>query len=336
MGLKLNVWRKDSYTRIYVNGLPIDGKAWLVSKRGMIDLQFAGGGQPMDRDEVMGLVAAAVGFEIRGWDELLAAVEAMPAPRRGGSAERMASSRRGASEHDRPAAWTASDAAFLDPNTWRDPLPEPTTLVIDDREPSAMVDWFRRVDNLKLEIASLETGDYLVPGKLMIERKTAADFAASVIDDSKRLFYQTDRVASSGLRGILLIEGDIYSQTNMTLNSITGTLSYLAAIQGISIIPTLCLEHTADTIVKLLRHSVHGLGYDLALRGSGPKDPAAAAAFVLEGIPGVSATMAKALLAAFGSVTGVCRASLPDLRNVTGIGPKRAALIFETLRASPR
>jgi len=198
-----------------------------------------------------------------------------------------------------------------------------------------MVDRLRRVTNLKVEIASLETGDYLVPGKLLIERKTSVDLVQSVVEESKRMFSQTDRVAASGMRGVLLLEGDIYRQTNMQLPAITGTLSYLSVIQGISVFPTLSIEHSAYTIVKLVRHAVQGLGYDLSLRGSGPKDPAAASAFVVEGIPGVSAATARSLLAAFGSVAGLCAASLEELRAVPGVGPKRAQLIYDTLRARP-
>lgn len=215
------------------------------------------------------------------------------------------------------------------------PLTRQTVIVVDDREPGEMVDRLRGVENLKVEIASLETGDYVVPGKLVIERKTAADLVTSVIEESKRVFWQTDRVASSGMRGVLLLEGDLYRQTNMSLPAITGTLSYLSVIQGISVFPTLSLEHSAYVIVKLVRHATEGLGYDLALRGSGPKEPPEAAAFVLEGIPGVSSTTAKALIAAFGSVSGVCSASVEQLREVPGVGPKRARLIHETLRAGP-
>jgi Fanconi anemia group M protein len=197
-----------------------------------------------------------------------------------------------------------------------------------------MVDWFRRVENLNVEIASLETGDYLIPDKIVIERKTVADFALSLVEDRKRLFNQTNRIALSGMRGILILEGNIYTQTSLPLNNITGTLSYLVAIQGMTLYQTLSMNHSADMIVKLLRHSVHGLGYDLGLRAAAPKDPSKAAAFVLEGIPGVSAATAKTLMETFGSIVGVAGASVSDLRNVSGIGPKRATKIYDTLHAT--
>jgi Fanconi anemia group M protein len=120
----------------------------------------------------------------------------------------------------------------------------------------------------------------------------------------------------------------------MSLVSITGALSYLAAIQRVTVISTLCLEHTAHMIVKLTRHAVEGLGYELDLRGAGPKDPSEAAVFVLQGIPGISPMVARELLKAFGSIAQIAQADFERLRKVPGVGPKRAEAIFATLRAS--
>lgn len=260
----------------------------------------------------------------------------MPKPSRGRQPGSMASARRGIPDQPSPDVWTAAHTDILDPNMMTHPLTEQVTILVDDREPAAMVDRLRQVESLTVEVGSLETGDYVVPGKLMIERKTAADLVNSVIEESKRLFSQTDRIAASGMRGILIVEGDLYGQTNMQLPAMSGMLSYLAAIQGISIVPTLSMAHTAYMIVKMTRHAVEGLGYDLALRGSGPKDPVGAAAFVIEGIPGVSATTAKSLLSAFGSIAALAQASMDQLVKVPGVGPKRAELIYQTLRAGSR
>lgn len=335
MSVKLNLWQSGTgFARIYLNGLPVAGKAWLQASRGMTAVHFEQGAAGMPESDVMALVAVAAGCDPTRWNDLLAVVEAMPKPVRGRQPGTMAANRRASAEAP-PAAWTAEHADELDPNEMAHPLTQETTLIVDDREPAEMVDLLRAVTNLKVEIASLETGDYLVPGKLVIERKTAADLVTSVIDESKRLFSQTDRVASSGMRGVLLLEGDIYRQTNMKLPAIAGTLSYLAVIQGISVMETMSLKHSAYMIVKMVRHAVEGLGYELQLRGSGPKDPAKAAAFVIEGIPGVSATTAKTLLAAFGSVAGLANANYEELLAVPGVGPKRAEQIFQTLRAGP-
>jgi Fanconi anemia group M protein len=196
-----------------------------------------------------------------------------------------------------------------------------------------MVDMLRTVRNLDVRIASIDTGDYVVDdGKLVIERKTIADFASSVTD--KRIFLQAERIAALGVRGVLLVEGNIYQQTTMSLESITGALSWLTT-QGITVQHTLSIRHTAHFITKLTRHAVEGLGYDIPYRTMGPKDPAGAAAFVIEGVPGVSTALSKLLHQVFGSVAGLCRAELADLLAVPGIGPAKAKMIYETLRAGP-
>jgi ERCC4-type nuclease len=70
-------------------------------------------------------------------------------------------------------------------------------------------------------------------------------------------------------------------------------------IQGVSVLPTLSLPHSVYMIAKLVRHRVYGLGYDIPLRGTAPKHASKAAAFVLEGFPGISANLARRLLKHF-------------------------------------
>lgn len=63
------------------------------------------------------------------------------------------------------------------------------------------------------------------------------------------------------------------TQCRMTLEQIAGTLSYHSVLQRVSILPTLSLAHSAYIIVKCIRQALFGLGYDLGLRGAGPKAP---------------------------------------------------------------
>jgi len=245
--LRMNLWRAgNGFTRIYLNGLPVEGKVWLQASRGRTAVHFENGVDGIPVSEVLAKVADTAGCDPLNWNELVATVETLPKPKSGGSRERMAASRR--YDAAPPPAWQPTHADLLDPNVMQHPLTEDTTIMVDDREPAEMVDRLRAVKHLKVEIGSLETGDYVVPGRLIIERKTAADLAASVTEEGRRLFYQTDRVASSGMRGVLMLEGDIYKQTNMTLPSISGTLSYLSVIQGISVVPTISLSHSAYMI----------------------------------------------------------------------------------------
>jgi Fanconi anemia group M protein len=330
MAIKLAAWRSttNNYERVFVNGLPVTGKVWLVWKSNGLAVEFERGVTGVDVNDVLAAAEELAGGPPSSWREFYLAVENQPKATRGSKPGTKASSRRtsGVSEY------TAIDMEDIAVDIKTHPLTQPVTIYVDDREPGEMVDMLRSVRNLTVEVATLETGDYVVEGKLIIERKTIADFVTSV--SGKRLFLQAERIGELGVRGVLLIEGNIYQQTNMTLESITGALSWLT-IQGISIIHTVSMKHSAHLIAKLTRHAVEGLGYEIPYRTLGPKDPSGAAAFVIEGIPDISTALSKQLLKSFGSVARLCQAEMPDLLAVPGIGPSKAKKIYETLRAGP-
>ena len=221
------------------------------------------------------------------------------------------------------APWSKEDAARLDADTMLHPLPEPTSILLDHREPPELTELLRKVRNLVIEEIQLDYGDIVLPGKLCIERKTALDFSVSIIEDAKRLFKQLNRMTHAPEQGIVLLEGETYGTTSLSIPSITGALSYVAML-GIAILPTINIQHSAYSIVKLVRHAAHGLGYDLGLRGAAPKRAEETAIFLLEGLPGISNTTARALIRHFRSTRDVVLASEAELREVEGIGPKRA------------
>lgn len=341
MAIKLNTWSAtNGFQRIYVNGISSQGKVWLQSQRGRTVVQFEKSVADVNPADVLHQVAIVTLCDPADFRKLWEAVDGLPAPKRGAKPGTKASSRRGQGIPDQPrpssGGWTAEHTAILDPNRMTDPLTEKVTIIVDDREPAEIVDILRTVVNLEVKVATLETGDYLIEDRLVVERKTAKDLVDSVQQESQRIFTQTDRMASSGMRSVLLVEGEPYSQTNMQLPHMSGLLSYLGVIQGVALIPTLSLQHTAYMLVKMARHAVLGLGYEIALRGTASADASVAAAFVIEGIPGVSAKTARVLHQAFGSVAALAQASIEELRAIPGIGPKRALTIYEVLRANPK
>jgi DNA excision repair protein ERCC-4 len=60
---------------------------------------------------------------------------------------------------------------------------------------SALLDAVRRIGTFVVRIVHLATGDYLIDKEVLIERKSVADFAASLVDG--RLFPQVARLAHS-------------------------------------------------------------------------------------------------------------------------------------------
>ena len=70
---------------------------------------------------------------------------------------------------------------------------------------SALLDALCRCGGFEVRMTRLATGDYLIDDDVLIERKSVADFAASLVDG--RLFPQVARLACSRTRSLLLIEG---------------------------------------------------------------------------------------------------------------------------------
>jgi ERCC4-type nuclease len=325
MSLRLSYFAAKDW--VYVNGLdsaPPGSKIWLMRNSGGTASARSSGFPGFDKDEVLVAVRGLVGS--LDWDAV-AAMARVPA-RPGRPPGMTAASWRADPATSRAGAqpWTAAYAEGLS-DLVAFKIPEPTRLLVDHREPLEMVERLGRVTNLVVEVQSLDTGDFLVPGALVVERKTVADFVTSIIDDDKRLFTQAARLSVAPERAVVVVEGSFADQQRMTLEQVTGALSYLEVILRVPVLNTVSLAHTAHAIARMVRHAAHGLGYDLPIREPGPKDAPSAALHVVAGIPGVSTRLAKTLLAHFGTVRALAQADVKELLAVDGIGPQKARAI---------
>ncbi len=79
---------------------------------------------------------------------------------------------------------------------------QPVYIFVDDREQAGAVPAaLARRRDATIEVARLSVGDYCVQRRVLVERKTAADFAASLIDG--RLFRQAAALAAAPHREML-------------------------------------------------------------------------------------------------------------------------------------
>lgn len=108
-------------------------------------------------------------------------------------------------------------------------------------------------------------------------------------------------------------------------DAICGALSWLVVIEQVTLIHSKNAADTSSYIEVMARHAQEGLGYEIALRGSKPKDLSVSAQYVVEGLPGCGPSMAKKLLAHFGGA--VFGASVDDVCKVKGVGRKTAEQI---------
>ena len=204
-------------------------------------------------------------------------------------------------------------------------------IVIDSRELHSPVHQIlAATPNINLTVKELSSGDYVLGDGFAIERKDATDFVLSIMDG--RLFSQVLRMKVEYDRVVFLIHGNVYAtRSAITPDSIRGAISYLMAIEGVSVVTTGNAIEAADLMLTMTRHLQEGLGYDVPLRSSKPKDLRDLASYLVQGLPGIGATSARGLLAHFGSPARVFAATAADLCKAPGVGKKTAERIFEAL-----
>ena len=189
-----------------------------------------------------------------------------------------------------------------------------------------------QMGNVVLEFKDLPTGDYILAESVVVERKTAADFVASIIDH--RLFSQVANMRANYEQPLLLIEGDIlHPRSDIAPTALIGALSYVAALAGIPILPSKNASYTASILATVARHCQHGLGYEIPLRCHKPKDTSTVLQYLVEGLPGVGAGRAITLLKHFGSPIKLFNAEIKDLMEVDGIGKQAAQKIYDVIHA---
>lgn len=201
-------------------------------------------------------------------------------------------------------------------------------VIADDREQqSGVIDALKQIDCVETKIQRLRVGDYLADRSLLFERKTFNDFAISIIDG--RLFGQAIRLARSEFDCVLILEGkgNTVSETGVRREALQGAIITISLVLGIPILRSRNPSETARLIVYAARQlrsiaqgAVHRGGYR-------PKGKKKRQAFILQGLPGIGAQMAKRLLDTFGTVEAVISASSEQLQSVEGIGQKTAEKI---------
>lgn len=236
--------------------------------------------------------------------------------------------------HPLPCAYVVKDTSSLDPARLQHPLPEKVRLLVDHREPASIITALRRVENLEVLRTELPVGDYMVEGRIVIERKSNDDFHASLKEGANHLMKQVERMAETGLHRVLIVEGGLYARRQFILNRLVSTESYIQHVHGIHIKPTMNRQHSIYAIVQAIKHTIFGMFSDV--HGPDPldkreiaSDPSRTVRMLLSHLQGVSEERVNALCEHFGTFAAIVAADVEHLREVKGIGPKTAAQIHD-------
>jgi len=202
---------------------------------------------------------------------------------------------------------------------------KPIHIIADDRErKSEVIQSLMMMKGITVQIKRLSIGDYWADNRLVFERKTLKDFAASLIDG--RLFNQMIRLANSKSKGILILEGtgkDL-ADTGISREAMQGALVTVSLILGIPVLRSKEPHETTKLIVFATRQIRSIVKSGFQRHGYPPKNKKNRQLYILQGLPGIGREKAMRLLDTFGSVENVIIASSEALKSVEGIGQKIA------------
>ena len=235
------------------------------------------------------------------------------------------------------------------------------TVTVDDRELNSAVVARLKALGADIRIDRLNTGDFRIGERILVERKTVRDFVDSLIDG--RLLEQASRLVGAAPRSLLLIEGEgLFRSPRVHPHALMGALTTLALDFGIPVVTTKDGAETArfltvasrreesmlDGLTPRARDRLEAVKPEFwtdpvtqaaaaarQLRGS-ENDEQTAAIALLVAIPSVDEDLATRLLNRYGTIAGLVWADEDDLRQVDGITETQVREIWRTFRSGER
>ncbi|MWV41839.1 DEAD/DEAH box helicase [Natrialba sp. INN-245] len=207
-------------------------------------------------------------------------------------------------------------------------------IVADQREMDANIarDLSKR-EGVEVRLETLDVGDYVLSDRVVVERKSVADFVDSLVGGDRSVFEQVGAMARHYSRPIVVVEGDgLYDQRDVHPNAIRGALSSLAVDFGASVLRTESEAETTELLAVIAgreqdlsdrKVSVHG---EKQAKTLGEQQE-----YVVSSIAEIGPVTARSLLEEFGTVEAVMTASEAELQEADGVGAVTAERIREVV-----
>ncbi len=206
-------------------------------------------------------------------------------------------------------------------------------IAADTRENASEIPDILRRRGMYVQMKTLDVADYVI-ADCAVERKTVRDFLMSLYRG--RLFEQAQRISTSYQTYLLIVEGDAQEMLADLRNPKVywGALLALAMHFDFKVLFTLDREQTAD-LLQTLSNMPRTKGRFRPLLVQKPRMATIKERqlSVVEALPMIGPKLAETLLASFGSVRNIFRASRTELALKGGVGNARAGRIQELLDA---
>ncbi|APX97590.1 DEAD/DEAH box helicase [Natronorubrum daqingense] len=211
---------------------------------------------------------------------------------------------------------------------------EQIEIVADQREMDANIarDLSRRED-VEVRLETLEVGDYVCSDRVVVERKSVADFVDSLVGGERSIFEQVGAMARHYSRPIVLVEGEgLYEQRDIHPNAIRGALSSLAVDFGASVLRTESEGESTELLAVLAGREQQTSDREVSVHGEkGAKTVAEQQEYVVSSIAEIGPVTARSLLEEFGTVEAVMIASEDELQDADGVGSVTAERMREVI-----
>ncbi len=212
--------------------------------------------------------------------------------------------------------------------------PETTEIVADQREMDATIprELSKRPD-CEIRLETLAVGDYVLSDRVVVERKSVADFVDSLVGGDRSVFEQVGAMARHYSRPVVVVEGDgIYEQRDVHPNAIRGALSSLAVDFGVSILRTEGERDTAELLRVIAEREQSLATREVSVHGEkSTKTLGEQQEYVVSSIADIGPVTARSLLEEFGSVEAVMSATEAELQAADGVGAVTAERIREVV-----
>jgi Fanconi anemia group M protein len=204
-------------------------------------------------------------------------------------------------------------------------------IIIDPRERHSSIPRLLKQAGWAISLINLPAGDYKVSEQCIIERKTAEDFAHSVIDG--RLFEQLSQKLTFYEKPIILLHGSLSNVTiNISKNALTGALASIILDFKVPVLQVDSEEEAADLITALAKREQSDKKNLPKLDSISKKYPIKdIQRFVLGGIPGINRSKADQLLESFSTIKSLANADPTDISNLSGFGKTLANRIHKLM-----
>ncbi|MCP8316192.1 MAG: DEAD/DEAH box helicase [archaeon] len=208
---------------------------------------------------------------------------------------------------------------------------EAPLIFADNRETINIIENLRNL-GARVEVKSLDVGDFILSDDVAVERKTVEDFIRSVIDG--RLFKQIIAMKDAYRRPIMILQGELKDAIGIGESAFFGALASIISDFQVPIIISHNEEEASKIIYHIARREQMEIKKEVRVReGKKPASIDEVQRYILSGIPSIDAILADRLLKELGTVEKVFTSDEDELKKVKGIGDKLARRIRELSKA---